>query len=411
MKVAHYEAYKELMCRLATSGETLVQYIPEFFAMTGVTDLNANVSKQQYLEHLQKTSGPSCEQDIDRLFKHYDLDKNGQISFGEYVSMNFAYAHLQMIVNAQCPAPGDIVMAFDDDPTYKPASPSASFQSDVLAVAQKYTERLQAKADGAPVEIMSTETPGIFQRLTQSAFMYTNDENVRKQAEAVEKGMVAAQLAFIKVLCGGSEKEQGKAALETWMGHESNVFDKFDTDHNSMLDVAELSACLSQKVSYAPLVPCPSPFFDHSSIDFEALAKHFVELFDVNQDGGISKAEWIVARAAYLSLFIVSSQYTGSALPMRAPSNTMLTYQSPYGAPVAPMMYAAPLTQDTPTVTYGPPTLDTYDPYALPPPRKSPKKLKKRKEGGMVTIGMLIGVPVTSIFLMGFLVGRWSRRG
>merc|ERR1712187_39896 len=99
--------------------------------------------------------------------------------------------------------------------------------------------------------------------------------------------------------------------------------------------------------------------------------------FDVNHDGKISKAEWIVSRAAFLSLFILSQQYTSAPLPQRFPSACSMTYEPAWGMP-------APITTCSTEVT------EVIRPAVLTRSVKKTVKKKKKVFSGLSDIGMIV---------------------
>merc|ERR1712032_1247135 len=103
-----------------------------------------------------------------------------------------------------------------------------------------------------------------------------------------------------------------------------------DKDKNGTLDASELASCIKEMPHYTAYSPLPVAPVDFSSVDYDVLANHFLEAFDVNQDGKISKSEWIVARASYLSLFIFQAQYKADSLPFASPP---VLYEPPMGVP------------------------------------------------------------------------------
>lgn len=282
--------------------------------------------------------------------------------------------------NMSCPAPGSLVAKLDEDPAYKPPALSAEVKGKLQEDFRKYSESVQKKAPEGRLKIVNTEVPGVYTMVMQSIMpdSFAAPLPTLDEAKAQQECMLAAQLAYMKMIMGLSQSDHGRSTMELWVAHECEKFDGFDKDKNGTLDASELASCIKEMPHYNIYSPLPVATVDFSSVDYDVLANHFLEAFDVNQDGKISKSEWIVARASYISLFIFQAQYAADNLPF--------LYEPPMGVPTSAGACLAPRVRKAKV-------------------KKARKASKQKKSGGET----LVLATIMAIFISGFVAGRLSK--
>eukprot|EP00812_Abedinium_dasypus_P009364 NODE_3058_length_836_cov_195.430218.p1 GENE.NODE_3058_length_836_cov_195.430218~~NODE_3058_length_836_cov_195.430218.p1 ORF type:complete len:233 (+),score=48.02 NODE_3058_length_836_cov_195.430218:3-701(+) len=207
----------------------------------------------------------------------------------------------------------------------------------------------------------------------------------KQQQDEMVKAVLAAQGGFMRVLLGIECPPEVTITSALWMAGELDTFKSGDLDGNGFLDAAELASAMEASVT------SEAANFA-TTTNFAEMADHFISAFDLQPDGKISPAEWLVARAAWLSTHIATQFYMPQPLPAKIASGTCVAIppMAPLPDEIAPMPMAMPRSKPL---------------RARRPAIREKKKKKKKKTSDLV---VAVGL-ATGIFAMGFLAGL--RRG
>jgi len=277
--------------------------VPVPGAAPSPVEVNGHLTKQMIM-NFYKRGGTSkvrsfSEAELQEIFEFFDTDHDEKMSFGEFVTMQFVPMYLSVQSQA-FPTPAGVALK----PELSDAGleyVTGEFQGAVEEAMANYAERLRAQAK----EKSSVEIAGRTSILSLSG----------KQNLALTMALIESQVSFMSVLLSGDRTSASvAAACEQWKAFQIGTFKMFDRDDSGELDAAELSMCMQQSLKETnPLVQAPD-----MGVDFEQMSKHFLNSFDVNQDGKISLPEWLVSCAAFESTFLLASFYQ-EKLPQHIP--------------------------------------------------------------------------------------------
>mmetsp|Transcript_42214 Transcript_42214/g.99080 ORF Transcript_42214/g.99080 Transcript_42214/m.99080 type:complete len:621 (+) Transcript_42214:24-1886(+) len=293
---------------------------PEPKSKRTVAKVTGSLTVEQVREVCQK-SGDSfgfALADVNDILEAYDTNNDGRLSFGEFVTMQFVPQYLS-VQSQVFPTPEGV-------PSKEGVSAAGrdrltpNFQREVDVILSKYAQQLRSQASQANTSAQSGRT-NMFSLAPPPAAIAAGERDM-----ALTLAVVEGQLAFMSVLLGC---EKGNAAVaaacEQWKAYEVGNFVGFDKDGTGELDAAELAACMEWSVQDG--MPHVHRVF-RKGIDYDEMAKHFIECFDVNVNGRISAAEWLVACAAFQSTFLVRESATG---PPRPDPTAAYGFDYPYG--------------------------------------------------------------------------------
>jgi len=269
-------------------------------------DPEAGITRDLVLKHYSMSSSPRREAmgqcEVELMWEWYDNDDD-RLTFGDFVMMQFVPLYLG-VQNMAFPTPVGVPREADIPEVW--TNLSASIQTEVEIALAKYGEGLRQKVHThQDIEIASRT----------SKMLHSMKRPETPAMEVLCLALVEAQLSFMSVLlCKSSPNAAVAAACEQWKAYEMGNFISFDKDANGELDAGELEACMEKSVRES--LPAMQP---EEHVDFRDMAQHFLNCFDIDNNGHISAAEWLVSCAAFHSTYLVSSFYAASPLPTKQP--------------------------------------------------------------------------------------------
>lgn len=325
--------------------------------------MEEKISLAQYVKY----SGTQFDEAYhEHVFKATDLDGDGQISFGEYFCAQAGFEVDGVLANQggfPIPLAADGTLVKSNEALAKCAtellSPTLAKQVEVAFKA--YLDGLRSKVEKkGKIEMVGMQDGQVsilerFRSCFDSSPGYMGF-TPPAQDKAFSNAILAAQDKFMSVLLGrdrtvtvGCEVD---LASRLWMANELQIFDTFDADSSGTLDATELSKAM-MKANCPPGTdatgaPAPAPLYGSPpygapsysfpgapETDYEEIAKHFLDAFDVDSSGTISRSEWLVARAAFQSTRMTSSFYLQACLPTKPVHPVLEPLTATSGVPVA----------------------------------------------------------------------------
>lgn len=336
-----------------------------------------------YIEAMYKQHEASIEALKDNA-KAYDVDQDGKLSFPEYVTMSFIpqlSAVTSIAGGYPLPVATDGSPVKSDEALAKSATDliSSRLKDGVNAAYETYFKGLRAKIDSrGTIEIvgMSNILERAMNRMNSFGYGAIPSATTPEHDQAFSTAVLEGQGRFMAVLLGleklPSHDSDPSKSLENvadlWMALECQMFKKLDLDYSGTLDVNELSKAMEDATS--GVTPCYN-YGAPPTLDYEAMAKHFIDAFDIDSNGIISLAEWLVARAAFQSAFCTSAFYMQASLPTK-PLQPVVDPVATAMSSSIPTVMAQPQDGAFPAC-YG----SAYGP-AVPAPQYAKKTKKKR---------------------------------